>query len=90
MNNGTSQLVFSRQAFLCNVLCLIRRFTFLFLHKLSSTSSDGVRSGNLDVPCGTFGGRRLHGFSRDLVFISLHRADMVFVDVPLAWCRKGP
>jgi len=31
----------------------------------------------------------MHGFSRDLVFISLRCADIVFADVPLAWCRKG-
>ena len=83
-----SLFFFTSEAFLCNVLSDSKVY-FSLLRKLSSTSSDGVRSGNLDVPCGTFWGRRLHGFSRDLVFISLDCADIVFVGVPLAWCRKG-
>lgn len=54
----------------CNVLSDSKVY-FSLLHKLSSTSSDGVRSGNLNVSCGTFWGRCMHGFSRDLVFIPL-------------------
>ena len=49
---------------------------FSLLRKLSSTSSDGVRSGNLDArlpPCGIFLDDACVAFSRNLVFISLHR-----------------
>jgi hypothetical protein len=59
----------------CVMCCLIRRLLFFSLHKLSSTSSDGVRSGNLDVRLSLVaflgGGQRMHSFSRALVFISL-------------------
>ena len=48
-DNGTSQRVLFHVRHFCVMCCLIRRFTFSLLRKLSSTSSDGVRSGNLDV-----------------------------------------
>ena len=43
-----SLFFFTSEAFLCNVLSDSKVY-FSLLRKLSSTSSDGVRSGNLDA-----------------------------------------
>jgi hypothetical protein len=55
---------------------------FSLLRKLSSTSSDGVRSGNLDVRLplvAFFLDDACMAFSRNLVSISLHCTDIVLL-----------
>jgi hypothetical protein len=84
MDGGTSQLVLFHVKRHFGVMCCL---ILSLLRKLSSTSSDGVRSGNLDVRLplvAFFFGRRMHGFfQKSSVYITaLHRHS--FVDVPLA------
>jgi hypothetical protein len=82
---------FSRQRHFCVMCCLIRRFTFSLLRKLSSTSSDGVRSGNLNVQLPLvvlFGGDACVAFLEIWCFKSLHYADTVLSMYRL-W-RKWP
>ena len=76
MGNGTSQLVpFYVRHFFCNVLCLIRRLTFLFFASFQALLATelGPETWTPGCPLWHFLDDACVAFSRNLVFISLHR-----------------